>query len=472
MSTFTELGLSAARIEQLSGQGITTPSEIQVAAIPALLEGRDALIQAPTGTGKTLAYLLPTLERIDPNLPALQAVILVPTQELGIQVRDVAKELLKDIPNAVASLIGGANPARQAEALKKQPRLVVGTPGRVLEFLRNRKLSGLGLKVLVVDEVDTLIEAGKMRDLEHLFKAFSPKRQSIFCSATLGPKSMELGKTWLKNPTEVRVGEALTVPDTIEHLAFVVDAREKIEMIRKLVRHYNPVGALAFVNQIKDLDWLVGKLKFHKLKVEGLYGGAGKEDRANIMKQFRAGDLQLLLTTDLAARGLDVSGVGVVFNLDLPHDPETYVHRVGRTGRMGRQGVAVTLVTTPEAFVLDKLEKAIGITFERPVYRAGEVREKTAIDEKIALGKASAEKQKERAKDKPPVKKKKLKEMTPSEKQAAKGKAKKAKRQASGDWKKTSKAEARAQRPAEGAAPKRPKRAPKPEVAPGADVES
>ena len=257
MSTFTELGLDAGRIEQLAAQGITTPSDIQTQSFPALLEGKDVLIQAPTGTGKTLAYLLPTLQRIDVTAEAIQAVILVPTQELGIQVRDVARELLTGVPNAVASLIGGANPARQAEALKKRPRVIVGTPGRVLDFLRNGKLSGVGIKVLVVDEVDTLIEDGKMRDLEHLFKAFSPKRQTIFCSATLGDKSLALGATWLKSPVTVRVGEALTVPETIEHLAFVVDTRDKLDMIRRLVRHYNPVGALAFVNHTRELEWFV-----------------------------------------------------------------------------------------------------------------------------------------------------------------------------------------------------------------------
>jgi superfamily II DNA/RNA helicase len=439
MSTFTELGLDAARVEQLAAQGITSPSDIQAQAIPALLEGKDVLVQAPTGTGKTLAYLLPTLQRIDPSLEALQAVVLVPTQELGIQVRDVAKELLKAYPGAVGSLIGGANPARQAEALKKKPRVIVGTPGRVLEFLRNGKLSGLGLKVMVVDEVDTLIEDGKMRDLEHIFKAFSPKRQTVFCSATLGEKSLDLGSRWLKTPVEIRVGDPLAVPDTIQHLAFVVDTRDKLDMIRRLVRHYNPVGALAFVNQTKDLDWFVNKLKFHKLKVEGMHGGAGKLDRADTMRRFRSGDLQLLLTTDLSARGLDVSSVGVVFNFDLPHDPETYVHRVGRTGRMGKAGTAITLVTKPEAHVLDKLEKAIGITFERPVYRLGEVREKDAIDEKIEKGKAQASAKKAKEKAEAPKKKKKDKDNSPSSKQLAKGRAKKAKRQASGDWKKATK---------------------------------
>jgi superfamily II DNA/RNA helicase len=187
------------------------------------------------------------------------------------------------------------------------------------------------------------------------------------------------------------------------------------------------------------VPWLINKLKYDKMKVEALHGAVPKNERANIMRAFKAGQLQMLLTTDLAARGLDLSGVSVVFNVDLPHDPETYVHRVGRTGRMGKAGTAITLVSSAEAFVLEKIEKALGITFERPVLRKGEVREKTALDEKIEKGKVGAEKQKKHAEAKGPIKKKKLKAMTPSEKQAAKGKAKKAKRQAAGTWKKASK---------------------------------
>ena len=187
------------------------------------------------------------------------------------------------------------------------------------------------------------------------------------------------------------------------------------------------------------------KLKFHKLKVEGMHGQATKTERSTTMQRFRAGELQLLLTTDLTARGLDVSSVGVVFNFDLPHDPQTYVHRVGRTGRMGKAGIAITLVTKAEAHVLDKLEKAIGITFERPVFRLGEVREKDSIDAKIERGKALAgvRKIKEKAADtgEKPKKKKKDKDLGPSAKQAAKGRAKKALRQAYGQWKKASRAD-------------------------------
>lgn len=458
MTTFSALGVSPDREAKLTAQSITTPSEIQASAIPALLTGKDALVEAPTGTGKTLAYLLPLLERIDLGKEALQAMVIVPTQELGIQVRDVAKGLTEGTNIGVVALIGGANPARQAEQIKKlQPKLIVGTPGRVLEMVRSGKITGLYVKQMVVDEVDQMLE-DKLRDLEALLKATSPSKQTVFCSATLGPKATELSKKWLKEPNELRAAAETKVPETIEHLAFVIDPRDRLDMVRRLLVHYKPVGALAFMNQAKDVPWLINKLKHDKMKVEALHGGVQKNERANIMRAFKAGALQMLLTTDLAARGLDLSSVSVVFNVDLPHDPETYVHRVGRTGRMGKAGTAITLVSTQEAFVLDKIEKALGITFERPVLRKGEVREKTELDEKIEKSKAGAEKRKEAAKAAGPVKKKKLKEKGPSAKAAAKGKAKKAKRQASGDWKKTAKAAAKA----DGTQPTKTPRAPKP----------
>jgi superfamily II DNA/RNA helicase len=494
MTTFSELGVSPEREARLTAQAITTPSEIQALALPTIMTGKDALMEAPTGTGKTLAYLLPLLERLRPASSQLQAIIVVPTQELGLQVRDVARGLTVGSDIAVTALIGGANPARQAEQLKKQqPQVVVGTPGRILEFVRTGKITGLYVKQMVIDEVDQMLDEGKKADLEALLKATSPSKQTVFCSATIGPNATELAKRWLKEPNEIRASGETKIPTTIQHLAVVIDEREKVDLIRKLVRHFKPVGALAFVNQAKDLPWMVGKLQFEKFKVDGLHSGVPKLDRATMMKNFKGGKLQVLVTTDLAARGLDLSGVSVVFNLDLPHDPDTYVHRVGRTGRMGKEGTAITLVTRQEAHVLEKLEKALNIKFEHPVYRFGEVREKTERDERREAAKSNtvARKEKEKARtttasasvsadgSPAPAKKKPKKRdevKGPSNKALAKGKAKKAKRQASGDWKKSTKPARVAAHLAEKADAKKPKapRAPKaaPAAAPAAETEN
>jgi superfamily II DNA/RNA helicase len=438
MPTFTDLGLSPAVQEQLAAQGITEPSPIQAAAIPALLQRKDALVHAQTGSGKTLAYLLPMFARLEAEEPpsaegppAPGGVVLVPTQELGMQVQGVVKAY----GWSVAQLIGGANPARQIEQLKKRPRIVVGTPGRILQLIRDGKLSGRAVRVVVGDEADQLFEPAHRKDLDAILKATSPSRQTVLVTATAGPELKE----WLPKAEVLRVEDELKLPATLKHQAFIVDGRERVEMVRKLVRHLDPKGAIAFVSRPADVDWWVEKLRHHNVRVAGLHSGIPKLQRAATMRDFKSGKLQLLLATELASRGLDLGGVSLVVNMELPTDPQHYVHRVGRTARMGRAGTAVTLATPKEAFVLGKLEKALGITFERPVLKEGEVREATPIDLKVAARKAKHEEKKAEAKAevkakiaagevvRPP---KKSKTKGPTAKALAKGKAKKAEKKA------------------------------------------
>ncbi|HEY9721683.1 MAG TPA: DEAD/DEAH box helicase [Oscillatoriaceae cyanobacterium] len=431
MAPFSDLGISPARVERLEAQGITEPSPVQAAALPPQLSGRDALVEAPTGTGKTLAYLLPLLARLDAVPPAEgnpappQALVLVPTPELAMQVRDVARGLWEGAQGDVVAIAGGGNPARQVETLKKSPRVVIGTPGRLLEFVKTKKLPLASLRVLVADEVDLLLDQGNRGDVEQVLRQAPVETQRVFVSATLGAEAESWAEKLLKTPEVVRVSGELKLPETITHLAFVVDQREKLPFIRKLVAHYEPVGAIAFANRNEAIPELVSKLRYHKIRAAGLHGAARKDERAAVMRDFRAGKLQMLVASDLAARGLDLSGVSVVFNLDLPTDAEHYVHRVGRTGRMGRQGTAITVVSPQEAFVLEKFEKALGIHFERPVYFHGEVRERTEKDEKREARKA-------KSKPKPAEPSKPKNDKQPSAKQIAKGKARKAKRKAAG----------------------------------------
>jgi superfamily II DNA/RNA helicase len=454
-TTFTDLGLPASRVAQLEQQGITAPSPVQAQAVPALLAGKDLLMQSQTGTGKTLAYLLPALERIDPEKAGVQVLVLVPTQELGIQVRDVAKKLLEGTGIGVAALIGGANVQRQIESLKKLPKLVVGTPGRVLDLIRQQRLSGLGVRVMVLDEADQLQE--HFRDVEAILKATSPSRQTIFCSATMAGPALAWAKKWLKEPVEVRIEAEKALPDTLTHLAFLVDQRDKLPFIRRLVHHYAPGGAIAFVNDDEDLPLFVDKLRHHKVSAAGLFGGIKKLERAATMRDFRAGKLKLLVATELAARGLDLSQVSIVFNFDLPTDAAHYVHRVGRTGRMGKAGTAITLVAPKEAWVLEKFEKALGIRFERPVLREGAIREATEVDLKREAAKAKSAEKKAQAKaeveqaiaeGKPVYRPKKPKTKGPTKRQLEKGKAKKAAKKIA-----TQKRQARLTRQAEGQAP-------------------
>lgn len=457
MTTFSALGLTPEREAQLAAQQITVPSPVQEAAIPVLLAGKDALIQSQTGSGKTLAYLLPLMTRLDPSKPGIQGMVLVPTQELGIQVRDVAKQLLEGTGMTVAVLIGGANFARQAEALNKGPKLIVGTPGRILDFMIKRKLDLTKVRSTVIDEADQLFDEGNGGGVEKVLKATPPSSQRVLVSATLDAKAMTWATKLLKNPEQLLVAAEANLPSTLKHVAFVVDKRDKIDYVRRLVRHYNPVGALAFVRKGEEIDWLVEKLKFNQMRVAGLHSAMKKFDRSEAMRDFRSGKLQLLVCTELAARGLDVSGVSLVLNWELPPDPQAYTHRVGRTARMGREGLAVTLVDPKEAFVLTKLEKALGITFERPVFAHGEVREKTEKDERKESLRVRAKEKKEEKKveakaaaeasGRKLTKPKKVKEKGPTDKAVAKGKARKAQRKAAGAFKVTAKTAEKAKRP-------------------------
>lgn len=437
MANFTALGLPPALEERLATQAIVDPTPVQEQAIPPLLVGKDAILQSQTGTGKTLAYLLPLVARLDRGLLGAQALVIVPTQELGIQVRDVARSVL-DPEDGVLAAIGGANPQRQKDALKKGPRVIVGTPGRIREFIRGGQLVLDHVRTIIIDEVDDVLEGGKVEDVQAILRAAPPRAQRVFCSATMGEAVQGLASKILRNPVEVKVASELKLPASLRHAAFLVERREQAAMIRRLIRHYQPEGAIAFIGHGTHLRELVMKLKHDQLTAAALTGEAKKEERTSAMRDFRAGRLQLLVATDLAARGLDFGHVGMIINYDMPIDAEHYVHRVGRTARMGKDGLAVTLVDPAKAWLLEKYEKALGIQFERPIFRHGEMREATDEDVKREVAKVKATVRKAKAAEAAPAKKKKAQEVGPSAKAVAKGKAKKAKKKAAGTWKKGS----------------------------------
>lgn len=433
--------LPAPLPERLASAGFAAPTPAQAAALETgIAAGRSGAIVAPTGTGKTLAYALPILARMapypEPAEPPVAALVVVPSQELGIQVRDAFKAVY---PEARATaLIGGANPARQKEALKRHPRVVVGTPGRLWEMVLTKRLALGAVQVLVVDEADTLLTGEHAETLSRLREAVRKNAQVVLASATLDADAPYV-KAWIGEEGAIARVEGAGLSPTLEHLAFVVDPRERLPMIRKLVRRFAPEGAIAFVNRAADVDFIVSKLRHHDLAVEGLSARTPALERTRVMREFRAKRLQLLVTTELAARGLDLAQVSAVFNFDLPTDPTHYVHRVGRTARMGRAGRAITVASPQEAFVLTKIEKALGFTFERPVYAEGEVREATEIDLQKAERKASKTKRTEAAKAEAaeaPKPKKKAAAPARTKNQVEKGKARKAARKAAGAFKK------------------------------------
>ncbi|MCS7458925.1 DEAD/DEAH box helicase [Paenibacillus doosanensis] len=370
---FATLHIDDIYVRKLQALNITTPSPIQAEAIPVILEGKDVVAQSQTGSGKTLAYTLPLLHKIDKTSKDVQGIVLVPTRELGVQIVSTLEQLTEGSGIRVQSLIGGAAISRQIDRLKLRPQIVVGTPGRVLELLKLRKLTMHHVQVAVVDEVDQVFELGSMHEVEAIFKGMLRERQLLFFSATLPPQVQAVIDRWMREPAFVQVNPEQRTSQTLEHQYFVCEERDKIDTLRRIVRLYNPPAAIVFINETDDVAEVVSKLQFAGLSIEALYGDAGKQDRAKVMQAFRSGKFQLLLATDIAARGLDIPHVTHVINLDPPIDADHYVHRVGRTGRMGKKGTAVSIITHKERFIINKFAKTLGIDIEEKEMAYGKV---------------------------------------------------------------------------------------------------
>lgn len=370
---FSSLPIDDFYIRRLQEMNIVAPSPIQAEAIPVIMEGRDVVAQSQTGSGKTLAYTLPLLHKIDKSSKEVQAVVLVPTRELGVQIVQTLEQLTEGSGIRVQSLIGGAAISRQIDRLKLKPQVVVGTPGRVLELMKLRKLTMHYVKCTVVDEVDQVFDLGSMHEVEAIFKGMLKERQVLFFSATMPEPVQDVIGRWMNDPAYVQVNPEQRTSKTLEHLFFVCEERDKIDTLRRIVRLYNPPAAIVFVNETDDVAEVVEKLRFAGLSIEAIYGEAGKQDRAKVMQSFRGGKFQLLLATDIAARGLDIPHVTHVINLDPPIDADHYVHRVGRTGRMGKKGTAISIVTNKERFIIGKFAKTLGIEIAEKEMSYGKV---------------------------------------------------------------------------------------------------
>ncbi|PZE21527.1 DEAD/DEAH box helicase [Paenibacillus xerothermodurans] len=372
-SGFSALHIDEIYVRRLREMNITLPSEVQAESIPAILDGKDVVAQSQTGTGKTLAYVLPLLHKIDADAKEVQAVILVPTRELGMQIIQTVELLSQHGEIRVQSLIGGAAISRQIDKLKQRPHIVVGTPGRVLELIKLRKLTMHYVRTLVVDEVDQVFELGSMDEVEAVLKGMQRERQVLFFSATMPDPIQPVIQRWTQDPVYIQVNPEQRTAETLEHLYFVCEPRDKIDTLRKIVRLYNPPAAIVFVNEVDDVGEVVAKLQYANLSIEALYGDAGKQERAKVMQDFRAGKFQLLLATDIAARGLDIPHVTHVINLDPPIDADHYVHRVGRTGRMGKKGTAISIITPRERFIINKFAKTLDVVIQEKEMAYGKV---------------------------------------------------------------------------------------------------
>ncbi|EHL06986.1 DEAD/DEAH box helicase [Desulfitobacterium hafniense DP7] len=362
--SFQELGIQAELVEALAKEGIVQPTEIQKSTIPLILNNRDVAGQSETGSGKTLAYLLPVLQKIDRNKRENQVLVLTPTHELALQVQRQIQDLSRHLAATItsAAIIGNVNIARQIEKLKEKPHIIVGSAGRILELIQKRKISAQSLKTIVLDEADQLLDERNIQTVKAVLKTAYKDSQILLFSATLSQDAIEQAAGFLKDPAVQRITMKATVVPTIIHQHFMCEQRDKLELLRKLVRHLEPGRALIFINKTEEIEKTVERLSYHGLDAVAISGASQKENRRQAMADFRAGKTQLLVASDLAARGLDIKNITHIFNLDIPEEPQLYLHRVGRTGRAGQSGVAVSLVTQRELPLLHKIENSLKIS--------------------------------------------------------------------------------------------------------------
>ena len=360
---FEALGIGTALCQGLYKQGIEMPTPIQQETIPLILKGGDVVGQSATGTGKTLAYLLPLLQKIDSGRRENQAIILAPTHELAIQIQRQIEEITKNAALAVTSapLIGNANLARQIDKLKEKPHILVGSAGRILELIKKKKIASQAVRTIVLDEADRLLDEQNLDSVQAVIKTTLRDRQLLLFSATVSPAVLAKAEAFLREPSIIRAVTEERVPQNIEHFYFVSEPRDKIEMLRKLIFHLQIRQALVFINKNDKLEETVEKLNYHGLPAAGLHGGSGKYDRKTAIEDFRRGKVKLLVASDLAARGLDIQGLTHVFNLDFPEDEKVYLHRAGRTGRAGKDGTTISLVTDKQALLLEEYAKKLKI---------------------------------------------------------------------------------------------------------------
>lgn len=372
---FISLGLDLSLIKALKIENITIPTDVQTRAIPQISSGIDVIMQSATSTGKTLAYLLPLFEKIKVPSKELQAIIIAPTHELVIQIQRQIESLSKNSQVSILSfpIIGSANIARQIENLKKKPQIVVGTPGRILELIQKKKMKAHTVQTVIIDEADRLMDINNIEVVQGIIKYLLKDRQLIIVSATMPDAIIDAAKKIMRDPVLIKSEGQQRIPEQIYHIYLTTEQRDKIETLIKLIKNINPEKAIVFINSVGQIDNLAGKLKYSRIKTESLHGSIQKKDRKKVMDDFRSGKINVLVASDIAARGLQMPGIPIVFNVDIPENSNDYLHRAGRTGRNSQEGVVISLVTDYELQSLKKIEKDLKIHIEKKVYYKGRI---------------------------------------------------------------------------------------------------
>lgn len=359
--TFSSLLTIEPLLHKLAERKLSEATPIQGQAIPAVLSGKDVIAEAPTGSGKTLAYLLPICEGLDLAQKEIQALILAPTHELAMQIAKEAEQYAEALGLNAASVIGGVDVKRQLERLKKNPAILVATPGRLLELLEQRKVKVHMVKTLVVDEADRMLDAGFAKAVQQISKRVMRDTQRLFFSATLPSQVVQAIKSLMQNePVLIQAGGPESQYSVL-HFYLVSEPRKRADTLRRLLRLVNAKSAIVFVNTLEKVEEIQSKLAYHHLECRLIHRDTDKEERSRTLADFRKQAFPVLLATDVAARGLDIQGVECVVHFEPAIDADAYVHRSGRTGRMGAAGLVFSVITPQERFIIEKFSKKTGI---------------------------------------------------------------------------------------------------------------
>ena len=357
MTNFSELNISESTLRSVKRMGFEEATPIQEGTIKFAMEGRDVLGQAQTGTGKTAAFGIPLIEKIDPKNPNVQALIIAPTRELAIQVSEEIYKIGYDKRVKLLSVYGGQEIGRQIRALKNRPQIIVGTPGRIQDHINRRTLKLDDVQTLVLDEADEMLNMGFIDDINAILENVPETRQTLLFSATMPPAIRKIAETFMRNPEIVKIKAKELTMENIEQFFVKSQEREKFDILTRLLDVQKPELAIIFGRTKRRVDELSQALGLRGYLAEGIHGDLSQAKRISVLRQFKEGKIDILIATDVAARGLDISGVSHVYNFDIPQDPESYVHRIGRTGRAGKSGIAVTFVTPREMGYLRIVEE-------------------------------------------------------------------------------------------------------------------
>ena len=390
--TFPELGISPELLEAVKSLGFEQPSPIQAEAIPVALTGRDVVGQSQTGSGKTMAFGIPVVQGVDGSKRAVQALILCPTRELAMQVCAEIHKLASFKEGVRATPVyGGASYDRQIRALQSGSQIVVGTPGRILDFMERGLIKFDALKMLVFDEADEMLDMGFSDDIDRLMAAVPKERQTIFFSATFEPRIRRLVENYTTNAATITIQQKALTVATVEQRYYEVQGRSKLEVLCRVIDIEAPRLTIVFANTKRAVDDATDALVARGYAADRLHGDINQTMRERVMRNFRSGNVEVLVATDVAARGLDVNDIDLIVNLELPYDAEDYVHRIGRTGRAGRSGKAFSLVAGREIYLMQRIQRFINIRVERAKVPSQEELEATRVDKTFEKVKAVLE---------------------------------------------------------------------------------